>query len=372
MEDDDDVLPFVSSIQSQRVVKRYFTESYVHTQESMYTWKIKNFSHYFFREADAIKSSIFKTQISDHESLSWLLSFYPCGNQAGYEDHAVLSIDQIEQETYPEEIPTLYFKCSIQYEDNGYLREEVRYENRMLFDNIVETESHFIPDFIRRSEMDRYLQNGYLTIRCRVYVLADITQVETVQTPPIDHQSTMDHRIQELRDFCQLYKNEKFSDVELIVGEVKLPAHKCVLSVRSPVFFSMFEHDMKEQNENKVTITDIRSTVMTEVLRFIYTAKVNKIDTIAAEILAAADKYQLTGLKKMCEEYLSTQLSVENACEILLVADQTNTEKLYNTTLDFITIHANEIVTSEKFDTTIKTYTYDLLLVLLKNLMLKM
>ncbi|CAB0035275.1 unnamed protein product [Trichogramma brassicae] len=51
-----------------------------------------------------------------------------------------------------------------------------------------------------------------------------------------------------------------------LVEEDEIPAHKIVLSAASPVFRAMFTHDMLENNENSVKITDITEDILTEML----------------------------------------------------------------------------------------------------------
>ena len=47
-------------------------------------------------------------------------------------------------------------------------------------------------------------------------------------------------------DFAALLSSEKSSDVEFIVEERSFPAHRLILSARSPYFAAMFQNGMKE------------------------------------------------------------------------------------------------------------------------------
>ncbi|GBM77496.1 hypothetical protein AVEN_226398-1 [Araneus ventricosus] len=53
-----------------------------------------------------------------------------------------------------------------------------------------------------------------------------------------------------------------FSDVNLKCGSASIPAHKLILSARSPVFAAMFKNPMKETHKNEVDITDIDASVL--------------------------------------------------------------------------------------------------------------
>lgn len=93
-------------------------------------------------------------------------------------------------------------------------------------------------------------------------------------------------------DFNQLWKSGKLSDVTLVVGSgCSFRVHKAILSARSPVFEAMFEHDMRENEENSVEITDVAAEVLEKLLGYIYTGKVPfELDRFAPELLMAADK----------------------------------------------------------------------------------
>ena len=110
----------------------------------------------------------------------------------------------------------------------------------------------------------------------------------------------------------------------------------------------MFEHDMEEKKNSRVEVKDVEPDVMAELLRFIYTGKTAaNLDNMAADLLAAADKYALERLKVrnlilvlrtmlhnviyvqvMCEEALCNGLTVENVCDVLILADLHSAEQL--------------------------------------------
>lgn len=152
-----------------------------------------------------------------------------------------------------------------------------------------------------------------------------------------------------LNDYEQLVDNEEFSDVELTIGDKTLRAHKNILSKRSPVFAAMFKSEMREKQENKVEITDARYEVYLEMLRYIYAERVNGIENIADELLAAADKYCLDGLKIMCEESLSKNVNVDNVIEKLRIAYLYGAETLKATTIGFIAAHGSDITNRPEF-----------------------
>ena len=66
--------------------------------------------------------------------------------------------------------------------------------------------------------------------------------------------------------------------------------HKNILAIRSNVFEAMFEHDCQENQKNRIEIEDLDGKTCGELLRYIYTGKVPKMEEYALELFAAADK----------------------------------------------------------------------------------
>mgnify|MGYP002041784908 FL=1 len=94
-------------------------------------------------------------------------------------------------------------------------------------------------------------------------------------------------------DLGQLFECSQFADVTLTCAAREFRCHKAILVARSPVLAAMFEHDMKERQHNRVEIDDMDPDVMADMLRFIYMGRAPNLDSMAADLLAAADKYAL-------------------------------------------------------------------------------
>jgi speckle-type POZ protein len=122
-----------------------------------------------------------------------------------------------------------------------------------------------------------------------------------------------------------MFENEALADFQLKCndGEV-LKLHKFILAARSPVFFGMLTSDMKEAKEGIADVPDFDSTIMKEVLRFIYCNEVEKLDEVAGELIVAADKYQLFQLTSICLENLAHKVTAENVCKMLMLSSRVN------------------------------------------------
>ncbi|KAL6972378.1 Zinc finger and BTB domain-containing protein 7A [Sarracenia purpurea var. burkii] len=111
------------------------------------------------------------------------------------------------------------------------------------------------------------------------------------------------------QDLGVILKNQLFTDVILIANGKEYPAHKTVLSTRSPVFAAMFASKMKEVENNRVEIEDIDDEVLENMLSYIYTGRCE--NKLADKLLVVAEKYDLQMLKKICEDELIENLSLE-------------------------------------------------------------
>ncbi|KAL7300439.1 hypothetical protein TKK_0006791 [Trichogramma kaykai] len=145
-------------------------------------------------------------------------------------------------------------------------------------------------------------------------------------------------------NFERMFLDKKFSDVLLRTKCGKeVPAHKIVLATASPVFEAMFTHDMLENKHQLVDIVDISYDTVVEMLRYIYTGSVkNQEFFMTAELMAAANKYQLQKLKNKCEHLLGLNLSPENAVDALKIADDFDAEHLKKKAVDFVKSTLNE------------------------------
>uniref|UniRef100_A0A0A6YWS7 TD and POZ domain containing 8 n=3 Tax=Mus musculus TaxID=10090 RepID=A0A0A6YWS7_MOUSE len=179
------------------------------------------------------------------------------------------------------------------------------------------------------------------TVLCKVSVLQDSFSISGQNPRPAIKVT----RCALEDDVGELWENSLFTDCCLLVAGHEFRAHKVILAARSPVFRAMFEHEMKVRLTNRVEIHDLDPQVFKEMMGFIYTGKASHLHSysMASDVLAAADRCGLKGLKVMCEDALCRNLSVENAAHTLILADLHSIEHLKIQALDFITVYASEV-----------------------------
>lgn len=147
----------------------------------------------------------------------------------------------------------------------------------------------------------------------------------------------------------EILKTGKFSDVVLDIGGVELKAYKTALSVQSPVFLAMFDNEqMKEAKENRVVIEDIDIEVAEQLLEFVNTNnKPSGIDKYAIDLLSAAHKYEMTGLKLLCEKSLVENITTDNAIKYLVHANTYGSEECIKAIVEFISLNPSLLVSDE-------------------------
>ncbi|XP_073275936.1 BTB/POZ domain-containing protein At1g21780-like [Primulina huaijiensis] len=121
-----------------------------------------------------------------------------------------------------------------------------------------------------------------------------------------------------LRCLSRMLDEAIYSDVTINTCDGTLQAHKAILSASSPVFLSMFQHNLKEKESSTIDIEDMTSESCMALLSYLY-------GTISQEdfwkhrlaLLGAANKYDIVDLKDACEESLLEDINTGNVLERL-------------------------------------------------------
>jgi len=124
-----------------------------------------------------------------------------------------------------------------------------------------------------------------------------------------------------------------------------------MLSMGSPVFRAMFSHETEEINENPVQIKDIWFETMNKLLHFLYTGTISD-DMVNEELLMAADKYQISRLKAICENVITKSLDATNALNTVIATQLYGSEAFKNVCITVLAKHWENIDKVEKTSAT--------------------
>merc|ERR1719290_453699 len=98
---------------------------------------------------------------------------------------------------------------------------------------------------------------------------------------------------------------------------------------RSDFFGGAISNSMLEGQSGKITIDDHKVGTMKEVVHFIYTGKVQNIDEENAEdLFKAANQFLLLGLKRICELFIMSKVTLDNAIGMMALAHMYDAEDL--------------------------------------------
>ena len=187
---------------------------------------------------------------------------------------------------------------------------------------------------------------SYYTFRCRI--LCHV-KMETIASADVPSGLAMDCRDGLITHMEKLFDTMQMSDVIFNFGDRQFPAHKLILAARSEVFAAMFQDPAKENSTNQITIEDVEPEVFHELLRFVYTGRVSleKMESLAAGLFIAADKYLLDDLKLECEIYLLHNMSPDNCAVLLLHGELTNPTEHLNEAAKFFRHYPSQVMATD-------------------------
>ncbi|XP_046826320.1 speckle-type POZ protein B-like [Vespa crabro] len=165
-----------------------------------------------------------------------------------------------------------------------------------------------------------------------------------------------------------MYKTGIFSDMTIYVKDKPFMIHTPILCYY-PYFKSLIIK-AKNENSNRIDIYDVNPDLFDYMLCYIYTANENTLDSYARELLPIANRFGITNLEENCIKILQTKMNVDNVIDILIVANEINSDHLVADAIKFIVNYANDIKKTENYEN-LKRFYPDLMIELLNFLMTK-
>jgi len=155
-----------------------------------------------------------------------------------------------------------------------------------------------------------------------------------------------------------MFNNELLSDVKFVVRDSeggsesmkKIPAHKFLLAISSPVFYAMFYGELAEKKDS-IDIPDCNHRSLLELFRFMYSDEVNLNADNVMQVLYLAKKYMLPSLADKCTEFLRGNLDASNVFHVLPDAQKYEEKDLVDHCWEVIDNQADEAVKSDGFVT---------------------
>ncbi|XP_033639361.1 BTB/POZ domain-containing protein 9-like [Asterias rubens] len=156
------------------------------------------------------------------------------------------------------------------------------------------------------------------------------------------------------QDIGNLFANEDYSDVTLVVEDKYFHAHRVILAARCQYFRALLFGGMKESAPgcNEIELQDTTAQAFEALLKYIYTGRINLLDLkedVLLDVLGLAHQYGFVDLEGSISDYLRAILSIHNVCLIYDVASLYTLDALKETCYHFIEANAGDVMNSESF-----------------------
>lgn len=152
------------------------------------------------------------------------------------------------------------------------------------------------------------------------------------------------------------------TDITVNASDGSIGAHRAILATRSPVFRSMFSHNLREKELSTVNISDMSFAACQAFLNFIYgNFQAEEFLRHRLELLQAADKYDISDLKEACHESLADDIDTKNVLERLQVAHLHRLPKLKSNCMRYLVNFGKIFEIGEDFDAFMQSADRDLI-----------
>lgn len=157
------------------------------------------------------------------------------------------------------------------------------------------------------------------------------------------------------KNYKDLFISENCWDTILQVENKEFKAHRAILSARSTVFAAMFQHDTSEKQTGIVNIPDCDPDSFKTFLEYVYCGRLENISfDCALPLYAISDKYNVQELKSFCIKYLMHNITTENVCEIVILADAYDEASLFSAVQRYFNENFKKIVTTSDWENLLK------------------
>ncbi|CAF0719404.1 unnamed protein product [Rotaria sordida] len=250
----------------------------------------------------------------------------------------------------------IYYHLRIQYfgENEFSVYKSIAETQNMNNPDKKETPSDQADTSMSISAEDSITLSGTLSQQPPSTIIYDQAGVHTARDQQIKNEKNLYpfHDIE--GDLFDVLRNGLFYDTILQCQDgVKIQTHRCILGGRSSWFRNILgeHHDLETKGEYvlQISIDDVQSDIMNEILNFIYTNRCLISLKNAPDLLTVAKRFELEKLSRQVSEFLIFRLNMDNALEMLVSAHESDSEALKLACIRLINRNAEKIKRTEKW-----------------------
>ena len=94
-------------------------------------------------------------------------------------------------------------------------------------------------------------------------------------------------------------------------------------------------------------------------LCYLYSGEVDQLDEMCLDLFTAADKYDVQPLREICIQHMAKNISVDNAVDMLALADRHSVESVKSLALQFIKFNFADFVKTKFWASFLENYPHD-------------
>lgn len=149
----------------------------------------------------------------------------------------------------------------------------------------------------------------------------------------------------ETNELMELFiEKEDSGDVQLIVDDVVVKAHRAVLTATSDYFKAMFRCDFVESNENEVNVPNFDLQTVETFLKFIYTGEVHMNEDNFQDVFSLANQFQVAALISLCIRISTRDLNWTNFSQHYEDAHDFGLQQHFDMCHDFLTANFQDLL----------------------------
>lgn len=266
------------------------SDSRVETISRMAQWRIENFGPSTYKRSDPFKIGIWNWHLSVEKNRYVYIRLFPEPSRASKEQppSAKFVLKVTASSTNRRPLISQVFERVLRSSDDFVWPIDSNLQGHL----IIDVEFH---------DLKIYQKNGEGT---SIWPSDNMTNSLATQTT--------------LRCLSRMLYESIHADVTINTADGSLQAHKAVLSASSPVFHTMFLHNLKEKESSTINIEDMTTDSCMALLGYLYgTIKQEDFWKHRLALLGAANKYDIADMKDACEESLLEDISTGNVLDRL-------------------------------------------------------
>nr|CAI5848874.1 unnamed protein product [Callosobruchus analis] len=146
-----------------------------------------------------------------------------------------------------------------------------------------------------------------------------------------------------LKTVSNLYNSETYSDIDIILKDKHIKAHKLVLSARSNLW-----NESMLGNRRELDWTDIETEVAMAIISWIYTSNLDLTSSsLALKLIQKAHDFKLESLVELCEQFLISVVNIRSCVKFYSVAEETEASNLLEYCSGLISVHWDDLNSSD-------------------------